>query len=171
MLQLNCSRFVNPENATAWFPATLSSVTVCETVLPSPRVPVNSIVLLADGCIDQAVVYGEGRNFLTGLIVPQWDNVRKALAADGVSLDGLGEEALAKHPAVNALLRKRIDAALADVSSWEHVKKFVVLPRPFSVAAEELTVSLKLRRDVVFASQMSTASVIAPFSTSRTLIR
>ena len=28
---------------------------------------------------------------------------------------------------------------------------FVVLPRPFSVAADELTVSLKLRRNVVLA--------------------
>ena len=37
-----------------------------------------------------------------------------------------------------------------DVSSWEHVRKFVVLPQPFSVANEELTVSLKLRRNVVF---------------------
>jgi long-chain acyl-CoA synthetase len=107
-------------------------------------------LLLADGCIDQVVVHGEGRNFLTALIVPQWDNVRKALKGDGAALDGLGEEGLARHPAVEALLRKRIDAVLADVSSWEHVKKFVVLPRPFSVAAEELTVSLKLRRNVIF---------------------
>jgi len=57
---------------------------------------------------------------------------------------------LAKHSAVHALLRRRIDAALANVSSWEQVKKFLVLPRPFSVEAEELTVSLKLRRNVVF---------------------
>src|SRR5207248_10193176 len=35
-------------------------------------------LLVADGCIDQAVVYGEGRNFLTALIVPNWENVRKA---------------------------------------------------------------------------------------------
>ena len=36
---------------------------------------------------------------------------------------------------------KRSDAA----------KKFVVLPRPFSVANDEMTVSLKLRRNVVLA--------------------
>ena len=40
-------------------------------------------------------------------------------------------------------------AALADLSPAEQVKKFLILPRPFSVAAEELTVSLKLRRNVV----------------------
>ncbi len=36
-------------------------------------------LLLADPCIDQAVVFGEGRNFLTALLVPNWDNVAKAM--------------------------------------------------------------------------------------------
>ena len=42
-------------------------------------------LLLADPCIDQVVVYGEGRNFLTALIVPHWDNVRRALGKDGAA--------------------------------------------------------------------------------------
>jgi long-chain acyl-CoA synthetase len=106
-------------------------------------------LLLSDPCIDQAAVCGEGRNFLTALLVPHWGNVREALRAEGVSVDGQSEEALARNPAVRELLQRRIVAALADVSSYEHVRKFVVLPQPFSVAAEELTVSLKLRRNVV----------------------
>ncbi len=32
----------------------------------------------------------------------------------------------------------------------ERVKRFAVLARPFSVAADELTVSLKMRRNVIF---------------------
>ena len=40
-------------------------------------------LLLADPCIDQAVVCGEGRNFLTALLVPPWDNVRARAAAGG----------------------------------------------------------------------------------------
>jgi long-chain acyl-CoA synthetase len=107
-------------------------------------------MLLADECIDQAVIYGEGRNFLTALIVPHWDNLRRALRGAEAELDHQGEESLTRHPAVQGLLRRRMDAALADVSSWEQVKKFVVLPRPFSVEGDELTVSLKLRRKVIF---------------------
>jgi long-chain acyl-CoA synthetase len=107
-------------------------------------------LLLTDSCIDQAVIYGEGRNFLTALIVPHWDNVRQALGASPAT-----EEVLATQPAVQELLRRRIDAVLADVSSCEQVKRFLVLPRPFSMAAEELTVSLKLRRSVVFAKHQA----------------
>jgi len=107
--------------------------------------------LLADPCFDQAVVCGEGRNYLTALIVPHWDNLRRALRQEGVPVEGQSDEALCRHPAVRAFLQKRIDAALRDMAGWEQVKKFAVLPRPFSVAADELTVSLKLRRNVVLA--------------------
>jgi long-chain acyl-CoA synthetase len=106
-------------------------------------------LLLADECIDQAVVHGEGHNYLTALIVPHWDNVRKALKAEGVEMDHQPVEQTAEHPAVRALLEKRIERALKNVSNWEQIRKFIVLPHPFTVAADELTVSLKLRRNVV----------------------
>jgi long-chain acyl-CoA synthetase len=107
--------------------------------------------VLADPCVDQVVVYGEGRNYLTALIVPRWDQVRRALREAGTSVDGQADEALAGHPAVAALLEKRMAEALRDLAPWERFKRFAVLARPFSVAADELTVSLKMRRNVIFA--------------------
>jgi long-chain acyl-CoA synthetase len=101
-------------------------------------------LLQADPCIDQAVVYGEGRNFLTALLVPHWDNIRAALATEGATLNHRSDD-----PAATDLLQRRVKAALVDVSSAEQVKKFLIVPQPFSVAADELTVSLKLRRNVV----------------------
>jgi long-chain acyl-CoA synthetase len=100
-------------------------------------------LLQADPCIDQAVVCGEGRNFLTALIVPHWANVHTALGSNGIEQTA--------SPAVVELLQRRIQAALADVSGAEQVRKFIIVPQPFSVAADELTVSLKLRRNVVLA--------------------
>jgi long-chain acyl-CoA synthetase len=114
-------------------------------------------LLLTDPCIDQAVVCGEGRNFLTALLVPHWDNLRRELAAAGLDGQPREEAKLATNPRVQAFLDQRIQAALRDVSSWEQIKKFVILPRPLTVAGEELTVSLKLRRNVVlekYASQL-----------------
>src|SRR5207249_7098450 len=90
-----------------------------------------------------AVVCGEGRNFLTALIVPAWDRLKEELNLTG------DEERLANDPAVYRFLEGRMCAALKDVCSYEQVRKFAVLARPFSVAEEELTVSLKLRRNVI----------------------
>jgi long-chain acyl-CoA synthetase len=113
-------------------------------------------LLVGDPCIDQAVVHGEGRTFLSALIVPNWPNLRASLAASGFTENSLATTALANHPAVYQLLERRMAKLLADVSPWERVKKFVILAEPFSIAAEELTVSLKLRRQVVLAHHAST---------------
>lgn len=113
-------------------------------------------LLLADPCIDQAVVCGEARSYLTALIVPNWDNVRTALEAEGKRLAD-DEQERSRQPEVTDLLQRHITTCLSDVSRMEQVRRFIVLPRPFTVAAEEMTVSLKLRRNVVvqkYASQL-----------------
>jgi long-chain acyl-CoA synthetase len=109
-------------------------------------------LLVADDCIDQAIVYGEGRNFLTALLVPDWNNLRKTMGSDCPTQP---EEELASNPAVHEFLRKRVTTCLADVAGYEQVKKFIVLPRPFTVAADELTVSLKMRRGVIFGKHQT----------------
>jgi long-chain acyl-CoA synthetase len=105
--------------------------------------------LMAEPCIDQVVVYGEGRNYLTALVVPHWDNLRRALRGEGKPAEG-SPDALAADPAVAALLHRRIEAAVAELAPWECPKRIAVLPRPFSLADDEVTVSLKLRRNVIF---------------------
>jgi long-chain acyl-CoA synthetase len=104
-------------------------------------------LLLADPCIDQVVVCGEGRSYLTALVVPHWDNIRKELGKAEVT--ALSTTDLARRDEVCGLLRQRIDRALATVSNCEQVRRFHVLAEPFSVANEELTVSLKLRRAAI----------------------
>lgn len=106
-------------------------------------------LLAANDCIDQALVCGEAKPYLTALIVPNWANVRKTMQAQGQSLDGETPEQLAQNRAVTAFMRQQINAALKDQAHWEQIRKFALLPQPFTVAADELTVSLKLRRNVV----------------------
>ena len=102
-------------------------------------------LILADPCFDQVVVCGEGRNFLTALVVPNWPRVCQAVGVDA----GRGEDVLAQDGAVKQFLTARVESRLVEAPPWERVKKIAVLPRAFSVAAEELTVSLKLRRGVI----------------------
>ncbi len=105
-------------------------------------------LLTVHSCIDQAVVCGEGRNYLTALLVPHWGNVHAALAEKGVRLNG-EPESWAGHPAVIDLMMRSCLSALGELSRMEQIKKVIVLPRPFTVESDELTVSLKLRRNVV----------------------
>jgi long-chain acyl-CoA synthetase len=99
-------------------------------------------LLLADPCIDQVVICGEGKSFLTALIVPHWANLTQAL--------GVTTPPGADDPSVCKCLETRVQLALKSVAAWEQVKRVAVLAEPFSVANDELTISLKLRRNVIF---------------------
>lgn len=101
-------------------------------------------ILLADPCFDQVVVFGDGRHFLTALVVPHFGNLARAMSHEG------SPEAMARDPKVQAFLEARIQQALKVVATYEQVRKIAVLAEPFSVAKEELTVSLKLRRSVIY---------------------
>jgi len=95
-------------------------------------------LLTEDPLIVQAMIVGDGRSYLGALIVPN----QELLA---------GELARQSSRDAEALLRERIDQRLANVSHYEQVRKFVVLPRPFSIEAGELTPKLSLRRKEIAA--------------------
>jgi long-chain acyl-CoA synthetase len=113
------------------------------------KVPPNQLegLILADPCIDQVMICGEGRSYLTALVVPHWDNLREELSDAGIASLPNGD--LARSAATAEFLHYRIDRALAGLSRYERVRKLHILENPFTVANGELTVSLKLRRAIV----------------------
>jgi long-chain acyl-CoA synthetase len=104
-------------------------------------------LLTEEPLIAQAVVIGEGRKYLTALIVPNPDNLRAEIIARHIPVRSAAE-ALA-HPAVQELYRERIHHRLAGVSTCEQIQRFKLLSRGFTADQEELTPTLKLRRKVI----------------------
>jgi len=102
-------------------------------------------LLQQEPAIEQAVVHGDTKSFLTALIVPNWARVRKALP----EVQGSDED-LVKDKRILQFFQQRIDALLANLSPWEQVKRFILRPKPFTPETGELTVSLKLKREVIF---------------------
>lgn len=104
-------------------------------------------LLVADPYIDQAVVYGEGRNFLSAVIVPNVENMHREVMAH--TANPTVDENMTCDTRVREVLAKRIANALCDLAPWERVKRFIVRPHPFTIEADEMTVSMKLRRAVI----------------------
>jgi long-chain acyl-CoA synthetase len=107
-------------------------------------------LLTEDPLILQAVVVGDGRDYLTALIVPNPDLLRQEITARGI-VAGSREEALV-HPAVLDLYRERIQHRLRTVSQYEQVRRFRLLPRGFTIDSGELTPKLSLRRKEIEAN-------------------
>ncbi len=104
--------------------------------------------LAAHPLIDQVVVVGEARDFLTALVVPDADALRAAVpdAAPDAPLD-----ALLAHPDAQAA----VGAVLADYSrgaaSHEKVRDVRFVPEPFTVDNGLLTPTLKPKRKAIEA--------------------
>ena len=90
--------------------------------------------LMRDHLIERAVVIGEGRPYVTALLVPDWDAARK---------EGLSDEALEAH------VQRVVDNGNAGRGNWETIKYFTLLPRDFSEAAGELSLKMDVKRKAV----------------------
>ena len=107
-------------------------------------------LMTEDLLMEQAVVIGSERKFLTALVVVAREPLEKYLQEQQVELSW--PDAL-EDPRVEQLLRERIDRQLENLSPYEQVGKFALLAEPFSLEREEMTAKLSLRRDVIMKNQ------------------
>ncbi len=104
-------------------------------------------VLVTSKWIEQIVVIGDKRKFISALIVPAFVNL-EAWAKEK-NLEYKDHEELINLPQVKELYDRVIDEAMEGFAQFEKIKKYVLLPREFSIENDELTPSLKVKRSVV----------------------
>ena len=90
--------------------------------------------LLSDPLVARSVIVGEGKPYVTALIVPDWDAARK---------QGMDEAA------VKARMQKTVDSVNAHLGQWETIKYFTLLPQDFTEANGELSLKQDVKRKVV----------------------
>jgi long-chain acyl-CoA synthetase len=90
--------------------------------------------LLSDPITERAVVVGEGRPYVTALIVPNWASAR----AQGMD-----------DAAVQARIQKTVDEVNSRLGHWETIKYFTLLPHDFTEKDGELSLKLDIKRKVI----------------------
>ena len=114
-------------------------------------------LMVSDPLIDQAVLYGDGRQFLSALLVPNFDELAKALSQ---RFQPEVDSKFVEDAAVLKLFQDRIDALMATVSQPERVRKILVLSRAFQLQDDELTATLKVRRRHIIMKYESELSAL-----------
>lgn len=104
-------------------------------------------MLAGQGMISRVVVYGDRRKHVVALVTPNVDEVMTFAGTNGLAEKPIEE--LVKEPLVVGEVQKLIDTANARLATFEQVKRFIVLPRDFTIEANELTPTLKIRRKYV----------------------
>jgi long-chain acyl-CoA synthetase len=107
-------------------------------------------LLKADPLIEQAVVIGDARNYLSALIIPNCDALQAELQRREIHVNSAAETLT--HPDVLALYQQHINERLSGVSYYEQIRKFKLLERPLSAERGEMTLTLKLRRQAIQAN-------------------
>ncbi len=104
-------------------------------------------LFLSSRYIEQFVLIGDRRMFLTALIVPDFDSLKEYADAHGIQYSTGAE--LVKNTEINGLIEKDIAAIQKDLATYERVRKFTLLEKPFTIEDGEITPSLKVRRKIV----------------------
>jgi long-chain acyl-CoA synthetase len=97
--------------------------------------------------VGYAVAIGDRRPYVTAMLVldeeaaPAWAKAR--------GLGDLPYAELTRHPAVIAEVQTAVDAANEKLARPEQVKRFTILPTPWTAESGELTPKLSMRRAVI----------------------
>jgi long-chain acyl-CoA synthetase len=101
-----------------------------------------------DPYIEQAVLYGDEKDYLVALITLKEDAVRGYAETAGLAYNSFEE--LVRHPAVYSLINRSVDRVNLDLAPFERIRRFLISPRGLSAEEGFLTPSLKLKRAKVY---------------------
>lgn len=113
----------------------------------APR-PIEELVE-TDPWIVRCVLFGEGRRFITALVVPRKEKLIEYAREVKIAYDSYKN--LLKNPLIYTELDRRIQALTKDLASFERIKYFAALENDFTQEFNELTPTLKVKREVVFS--------------------
>lgn len=100
-----------------------------------------------DKYIDMVAVIGDERKFVSGLIVPNYEALEEYAHEHAIAFSS--REELVANEEINDLIYARVELKQVAFTSFEKIKKFVLLPRAFTIEDGELTNTLKLRRKAI----------------------
>ena len=103
--------------------------------------------LLVDKYIDQIAIIADQRKFVSALIIPEYRLLEEYARSHGIAFTDRRD--LCQNKAINQMLMERIDTLQQQLASYEQVKRFTLLPQPFSLERGELTNTLKIKRRVL----------------------
>jgi long-chain acyl-CoA synthetase len=100
--------------------------------------------LTSDKYIEAAIIIGDQRKYVTALIIPDRNEIKAYAKTHGIVLET--EEDLCNNPKIIELFDSRIQAMQNEFANYEQIKRFALLPEPFTVQTGELTNTLKMKR-------------------------
>lgn len=104
-------------------------------------------ILTNNNFINQIVLIAEGRQFVSALIVPNFEFLKDYLSKNNIPFTNW-EDVVQKKEVID-LYKDKIKELQHELSDYEKVKKFTLMPSEFEISSGEITPTLKVKRAVV----------------------
>ncbi len=104
-------------------------------------------LLTNNNFIQQIVLIAEGRQFVSALIVPNFEFLKEHLKKNNIPFSNWDE--IVKKKEVIDLYKEKIKELQSHLADYEKVKKFTLMPAEFDINTGEITPTLKVKRNVV----------------------
>ncbi len=104
----------------------------------------------ANPIVDQVVVVGDKKPFISALVTLDAEMLPTWLANNGLPTD-MPLATAAQNSAVRAEVQRAIDTANKSVSRAESIRKFTILPIQWTEASGHLTPKMSIKRNVIMA--------------------
>jgi long-chain acyl-CoA synthetase len=108
--------------------------------------PIESL-FISSKFIDQFVLIGDSRMFLSALVVPDFEAVKEY--ADSHKIPYSNEKDLVKNSEIYKVIEDDMSRFQKQLANYERVRKFVLLEKPFTIESGEITPSMKIKRKFV----------------------
>ncbi len=99
----------------------------------------------ASELIEQCMVMGDGRKFVSALIVPNIEGVREWAESEGIDLPD-SEREICRDDRVEARIETEVERANERFESHERIKQFRLVPEEFTEENDMLTPTMKKKR-------------------------
>ena len=103
--------------------------------------------ILVDKYVEQIAVIADQRKYVSALIVPTYHLLEEYAAENGIKY--ASREELVANKQVNDMIAERIETLQQSLAGYEQIKRFTLMPQPFSMEKGEITNTLKIKRNVL----------------------
>ena len=114
-----------------------------KNVAPSPL----ELSLCLSKYVEQCLVIGDRRNFISALIVPSFEFLNAW--AEENNIEHNDRKLLCSNSSVLDLFDQEVQSSMESFSGYERVKKFALLETEWTIESGEITPKLSVKRKVV----------------------
>lgn len=104
-------------------------------------------ILKTNSYVSNAVIIGDKRKFIAALVVPNFEKLVEYADANNIVYSDYSD--LVRNDQIKNFIESEISRATPALASYEKIKKVALLDREFEIEREEITPTLKVKRNII----------------------